>query len=606
MNETRRRSLRPLMMVVFATALTSAVWSLYRLGIIQFQVAWPEDQPVAPVVAGGVLIMVFSLAIFLAVGMRPRVPRTVENPAQPATGRGPARPSRLGLIAERPTTRFTDVAGAAEAKEELAEIVDFLKEPERFVAVGARIPRGVLLVGPPGNGKTLLARALAGEANVPFLRASGSDFVEMYVGVGASRIRDLFKTARDHGKSILFIDEIDAVGRKRGGPGGHAHEEREQTLNQLLVEMDGFDARSRVIVVAATNRADILDQALLRPGRFDRQVRLDPPDAAARRDILNLHAIGKPLGGETSLEALVPQTAGLSGADLENLLNEAAILCARDRRTQILQKDLEEGLDRSMAGPRRKGRALSERERRITAVHELGHALVAHQIPDADPVQKVTIVSRGPMGGFTRMTPSEDRNMWSVAQFQAAIASALGGQMAELLVLGQVTTGASNDLRKAYGIARSMVCDYGMSPVLGSLAIGSDDESRFYRQYGEQLAERIDEEIQRLIGEGRAMAQAVISARLDDLRSAADELMELETLDAEGMARLFGPRPSEGPVHAGPQAVDGARVVAIDPARGRSRRSSRGLRPMLAALPFSLSFTWRPGRRKAQRVLAEA
>jgi len=524
-----------------------------------------------------------------------------------ATGapRTPTRPSRIGLVAERPPTRFTDVAGAEEAKEELAEIVEFLREPERFLAVGARIPRGVLLVGPPGNGKTLLARAVAGEAGVPFLRASGSDFVEMYVGVGASRVRDLFKSAREHGRSIIFLDEIDAVGRRRGGPSGHAHEEREQTLNQLLVEMDGFDLRSRVIVVAATNRPDVLDPALLRPGRFDRQVRLDLPDAAARRHILTLHARGKPFAEGVDLEAVIPQTTGLSGADLENLLNEAAILTARDGRTRIEMHDLEEALDRVTAGPRRKGRSLSERERKVTAVHELGHALVAHLLPEADPVQKVTIVSRGQMGGYTRMTPEEDRKMWSMPQFKAAMASALGGHVAEELAFGQVTTGASNDLRKAYSIARAMVCDYGMSPVIGALAVGSEDDNRFFRGYGEHLAEKIDLEMHRLVDEARVLAVALLEPRLETLKKASEELLEVETIDGKAMARLFGPRPKTTPqlppVRLMPEAPAALPepVVAARPAR-RSR-----WQPALAALPFTLSVHWRR-RKPTPPTLAEA
>src|SRR5918999_381295 len=407
-----------------------------------------------------------------------------------------------------------------------------------ITTVVSAVRTGFLQVGPPGTGTTLLARAVAGDAGVPFLRASGSDFVEMYVGVGASRVRDLFKAAREHGRSIIFVDEIDAVGRKRGGPSGHAHEEREQTLNQLLVEMDGFDLRSRVIVLAATNRPDVLDPALLRPGRFDRQVRLDPPDAAARRHILSLHARGKPFAEGVDLEAVIPQTTGLSGADLENLLNEAAILCARDGRTRIEMHDLEEALDRVTAGPRRKGRSLSDHERKVTAVHELGHALVAHLLPEADPVQKVTIVSRGQMGGYTRMTPEEDRRMWSMPQFKAAMASALGGHVAEELAFGQVTTGASNDLKKAYSIARAMVCDYGMSPVLGALAVGSDDEGRFYRGYGEHLAEKIDVEQHRLVDEARSLAVALLEPRLEQLKKASEELLEIETIDGTAMARL--------------------------------------------------------------------
>ncbi len=606
MNPDPRPSFRPLALVLLIGVVLTATIGALRGGLIQIHMNWPADQPALPAVAATVAIGVILLTLYLAIGGRRANARSPE-PRTPAGGpRSPSKPSRIGLVAERPPTRFTDVAGQEEAKEELMEVVDFLRQPERFLAVGARIPRGVLLIGPPGNGKTLLARAVAGEAGVPFLRASGSDFVEMYVGVGASRVRDLFKAAREHGRSIVFVDEIDAVGRKRGGAIGHAHEEREQTLNQLLVEMDGFDVRSRVIVVAATNRPDVLDPALLRPGRFDRQVRLDPPDAAARRQILELHARGKPLSEGLSLEAMVGQTAGLSAADLENLLNEAAILTARDGRRQLEQGDLEEALDRVMAGPRRKGRALSERERRITAVHELGHALVAHLLPDADPVQKVTIVSRGQMGGYTRMTPVEDRMMWSLPQFEAAMAAAMGGHVAESLALGQVTTGASNDLRKAAAIARSMVCDYGMSPRLGALAV-SDDENRFYRPYGEHLARRIDEEIHRLVNEARMMAEILLRPRLSMLEDASEDLLQVETLEAADVARLFGPRLAASPVVQAAPRVEPVPMPAIDEAPREIRVAGRGWRPALAMLPFTLKVQWRrPRRRSARPALAEA
>ncbi|MDP8922121.1 MAG: ATP-dependent zinc metalloprotease FtsH [Chloroflexota bacterium] len=606
MNGEPRPSPRPLIFVILVGAIAASAVTAVRTGFVQLDIAWPEDQPALPLLVALLLVAMGLTTLYLVLSGRRGSARPSDPPVAGHGGRTPVRPTRIGLVAERPPTRFSDVAGADEAKEELAEIVEFLREPEKFMAVGARIPRGVLLVGPPGNGKTLLARAVAGEAGVPFLRASGSDFVEMYVGVGASRVRDLFKAAREHGRSIVFLDEIDAVGRKRGGPSGHAHEEREQTLNQLLVEMDGFDPRSRVIVLAATNRPDVLDPALLRPGRFDRQVRLDLPDAAARRQILALHARGKPLAEGVDLEALVPQTTGLSGADLENLLNEAAILCARDNRTALQMHDFEEALDRVTAGPRRKGRSMSERERRVTAVHELGHALVAHLLPDADPVQKVTIVSRGQMGGYTRMTPEEDRKMWSVPQFQAAMASALGGHVAESLVFGQVTTGASNDLRKAAAIARSMVCDYGMSPVLGALAVGSEDDGRFYRAYGEHLAEQIDKECRRLVDEARSLAEALIKPRLHVIQRASERLLEVETLDGPEVVRLFGARPASVPrVPTEPSLPNVG--VPIATVAGPPIRAQRNLRrPMLNGLPFTLKFEWRKPRRKSARALIEA
>jgi cell division protease FtsH len=597
MNGESKPSLRPLLFVILFGVLVTSIVTAFRSGFVQVGLHWPDDQPSAPLLVALLGVGLALLTLYLIFSGRRSMHRSHETPMSTGMSRTPARPSRIGLVAERPPTRFTDVAGAEEAKEELAEVVEFLREPERFLAVGARIPRGVLLVGPPGNGKTLLARAVAGEAGVPFLRASGSDFVEMYVGVGASRVRDLFKAAREHGRSIIFIDEIVAVGRKRGGPSGHAHEEREQTLNQLLVEMDGFDLRSRVIVLAATNRPDVLDTALLRPGRFDRQVRLDAPDAAARRHILNLHARNKPFAEGVDIESLVPQTTGLSGADLENLLNEAAILTARGGRARIELHDLEEGLDRVTAGPRRKGKSLSAVERHITAVHELGHALVAHMLPDADPVQKVTIVSRGQMGGYTRMTPDEDRKMWSLPQFKAAMASALGGHVAEDLVFGQVTTGASNDLRKAYSIARAMVCDYGMSPVLGALAVGSEDEGRFYRGYGEHLAEKIDAEQHRLVDEARVLAVALLEARLPELKKAADELLEVETLDGPAMARIFGPRPTTLPALPAPPVPSSTPPASTAPVP-LVRPARHAWRPALAALPFTLSIHWRRRRGK--------
>jgi cell division protease FtsH len=607
MNGDSKPTLRPLLFVILFGVLVTSVVTAFRSGFVQVAVRWPEDQPSAPLLVALLGVCLALLTVYLIVSGRRGSGRPSEPPMATGGPRTPTRPSRIGLVAERPPTRFTDVAGADEAKEELAEIVEFLREPERFLAVGARIPRGVLLVGPPGNGKTLLARAVAGEAGVPFLRASGSDFVEMYVGVGASRVRDLFKAAREHGRSIIFVDEIDAVGRRRGGPTGHAHEEREQTLNQLLVEMDGFDLRSRVIVVAATNRPDVLDPALLRPGRFDRQVRLDPPDAAARRHILTLHARGKPFAEGVDLEAVIPQTTGLSGADLENLLNEAAILTARDGRTRIEMNDLEEALDRVTAGPRRKGRSLSEHERKVTAVHELGHALVAHLLPQADPVQKVTIVSRGQMGGYTRMTPEEDRKMWSLPQFNAAMAAALGGHVAEELVFGQVTTGASNDLRKAYSIARAMVCDYGMSPVLGALAVGSDDESRFYRAYGEHLAEKIDTEQHRLVDEARTLAVALLEPRVDQLKAASDELLEAETIDGKAMARLFGPRPTTEPQVPAVRLVPELPATPPEPMVPARPARRSAWRPALAVLPFTLSVRWRRRRKPSPPpTLAEA
>ncbi|MCA9879286.1 MAG: ATP-dependent zinc metalloprotease FtsH, partial [Thermomicrobiales bacterium] len=396
--------------------------------------------------------------------------------------------SRARLFtANRPTVTFPDVAGVEEAKEELAEVVEFLKYPEKFAALGARIPRGVLLVGPPGTGKTLLSRAVAGEAGVPFFSISGSEFVEMFVGVGASRVRDLFEQAKRNAPCIVFIDEIDAVGRQRGAGLGGSHDEREQTLNQILVEMDGFDSSTNVIVIAATNRPDVLDPALLRPGRFDRQVILDRPDIQGRIAILDVHVRGKPLEEDVSIEGLARQTPGFSGADLENLVNEAAILAARRNRKTVSRDELTEAIDRVIAGPQRKSRVISERERIMTAYHEAGHALVARMLPNADPVRKVSIVARGMMGGYTRVVPDEDRLFKTKAQFEDELAVYMAGHVAEQLVFEEQSTGAANDIDRATGMARRMVTEFGMSRTLGPRAFGKKDELVFLgREISEQ------------------------------------------------------------------------------------------------------------------------
>src|SRR5438477_793185 len=391
------------------------------------------------------------------------------------------------FIGNKPTVTFDDVAGVDEAKQELTEVVEFLKYPEKFSTLGARIPRGVLLVGPPGTGKTMLARAVAGEAGVPFFSISGSEFVEMFVGVGASRVRDLFDQAKRNAPCIVFIDEIDAVGRQRGAGLGGSHDEREQTLNQILVEMDGFDTNTNVIVIAATNRPDILDPALLRPGRFDRQVVLDRPDVRGRRAILDVHAKGKPLDIGSNLDVLAKQTPGFSGADLANLLNEAAILAARRNRRTIGMSELEEAIDRVVAGPARKSRIISDREKELTAYHEGGHAVAMRYLEHHDPVHKVTIIARGMMGGYTRPLPPEDRYYMTRSQFTAMLASALGGHAAEQVVFGEISTGAENDIEKATNIARKMVKEYGMSERLGTVALGHKEELVFLgREIGEQ------------------------------------------------------------------------------------------------------------------------
>jgi len=443
-------------------------------------------------------------------------------------------------------TNFGDVAGAIEAKEELAEIVGFLKEPKKFVDLGARIPRGVLLLGSPGTGKTLLAKAVAGEANVPFFSISGSEFVEMFVGVGASRVRDLFKKAKKSSPCIIFIDEIDAVGRKRGAGLGGSHDEREQTLNQILVEMDGFEDNAGVIVVAATNRPDVLDKALLRPGRFDRQIIIDAPDIADRDAILQIHARKKPLAQEVSLRKIAERTPGFSGADLANVLNEAAILAARYNRKEILMEDLYEAIEKVMMGPERKSRVITENEKKITAYHEAGHAVVAHYLPNTDPVHKISIIARGQAGGYTLKLPSEDRHMHTKTEFIEEIAVLLGGYMTEKEVFGEVTTGATSDLRRATEIARRLITDYGMSENLGPRTYGNNSEMVFLgneiheqRDYSEHVAEKIDHEINNLINQGRELAVKVIQEKKNMLEKIVKVLMEKETIEKDEFDALM-------------------------------------------------------------------
>jgi cell division protease FtsH len=441
------------------------------------------------------------------------------------------------FVGQAQQVTFDDVAGAVEAKEELMEIVEFLKSPEKFAAMGARIPKGVLLIGPPGTGKTLISRAVAGEAGAPFFSISGSEFVEMFVGVGASRVRDLFEQAKRQAPSIIFIDEIDAVGRKRSaGHGGGAHDEREQTLNQILVEMDGFEGNKHVIVLAATNRPDVLDPALLRPGRFDRQVTLANPDVKERTAILAVHAKGKPMEDVVRLNTLARSTPGFSGADLANLVNEAAILAVRRGRTAIGMSELQEAIDRVIGGPQ-KARVMSDLEQRRTAYHEGGHAVVGRFSENHDPVHKVTIVSRGRMGGYTRFLPEEDRHYMTRTGFEAMIASALGGWVAENLIFGDVSTGASNDIEKATSIARSMVTTYGMSDSLGPLALLQTENEA--RAYSERFAEAIDVEIRGLIDAGMGQAELILSRHRDVLDALAARLLEDETIEGEDLEQIF-------------------------------------------------------------------
>ena len=450
------------------------------------------------------------------------------------------------------TVTFADVAGVDEAKQELQEVVEFLKYPEKFAALGARIPRGVLLVGPPGTGKTLLGRAVAGEAGVPFFSISGSEFVEMFVGVGASRVRDLFDQAKRNSPCIVFVDEIDAVGRQRGAGLGGSHDEREQTLNQILVEMDGFDTNTNVIVLSATNRPDILDPALLRPGRFDRRVVLDRPDMNGRTAILEVHAKGKPLDETVHLDVIAKQTPGFSGADLANLVNEAAILAARRDKHMVGMEELEESIDRVIAGPERKSRLISPKEKEITAYHEAGHALVARMLPNADPVHKISIVARGLMGGYTRFLPTEDRYLWTRSQFQDMLASALGGHAAEELIFNEMTTGSENDIEHATRIARKMVTEYGMSERLGPRTFGQKQELIFLgreigeqKDYSEKVAEVIDEEIHLIIEEAYDTAKKSLLKNKAKLIQIAERLIVEETLEGAALEQVFAAPVSE-------------------------------------------------------------
>ncbi len=451
------------------------------------------------------------------------------------------------FTSDQPTVTFNDVAGVDEAKEELREVVEFLKEPEKFIQLGARIPKGVLLVGSPGTGKTLLAKAVAGEAGVPFFSISGSEFVEMFVGVGASRVRDLFDQAKRHSPCIVFVDEIDAVGRHRGAGLGGSHDEREQTLNQILVEMDGFDTDTNVIVIAATNRPDILDPALMRPGRFDRRVVLDRPDLRGREEILKVHVKGKPLASDVDLHALAKATPGFVGADIENLVNEAAIVAARKNKKSISQRDFEEAIERVLLGPERKSRIITERERQLVAYHEAGHAVAFHMLPYSDPVRKVTIVPRGMAGGVTWSMPEEDINYVTASRLRAQIAGALGGRAAEEIVFGEVTTGAMSDLDQVTKIARSMVKRYGMSDKLGPIIFGQKEELVFLgreigeqRDYSEHVAEEIDHEVSKIISEEYERVKQLLIDNRDKLDLLVEHLLEVETINQEEFLALMG------------------------------------------------------------------
>ncbi len=502
------------------------------------------------------------LPILLIVGLIFFFLRQAQGQGSQAMSFGKSK-ARL-VTANRPSVTFNDVAGADEAKEELQEVVEFLKFPERFASLGARIPRGVLLVGPPGTGKTLIARAVAGEAGVPFFSISGSEFVEMFVGVGASRVRDLFEQAKRNAPCIVFVDEIDAVGRQRGAGVGGSHDEREQTLNQILVEMDGFDTNTNVIVVAATNRPDILDPALLRPGRFDRRVVLDAPDVKGRVAILDVHVRGKPLADEVDLNTIARETPGFSGAELANLLNEAAILAARRQKKQITQAEIEEAVDRVMAGPERKSRLLVGREKEIVAFHEAGHVLVASHIPGHDPVHKVTIVPRGMAGGYTRYLPESEHRLAGKTYYEGFMSSALGGHAAEEIVFGEMTTGAHDDLSKVTQVARAMITQWGMSERLGARTFGKKESMVFLgrdiseqRDYSETVAEQIDEELREIIDRARDRARTIIRRNREQLDLLATRLMEVETLEGDDLRAILAWQPGEAiPQSTPPPAPD--------------------------------------------------
>lgn len=526
---------------------STLVEQLLNFGVTHEQLSKVKIQVNAPSAWSGVLSgALYLLPILFMAGLLFFIFRQAQGSNNAAMSFGKSR-ARM-FSGEHPTVTFSDVAGADEAKQELAEVVEFLKEPQKFIQLGARIPKGVLLVGPPGTGKTLLAKAVSGEAGVPFFSISGSEFVEMFVGVGASRVRDLFDQAKRHSPCIIFVDEIDAVGRQRGAGLGGSHDEREQTLNQMLVEMDGFDTDTNIIIIAATNRPDILDPALLRPGRFDRRVTLDRPDVKGREAILKVHTKGKPLEPNADLASIARGTPGFAGADLENLVNEAAILSARRNKKAIGQSELEEAIERVVMGPERKSRLISDEEKRIIAYHEAGHAIVANAIAEADPVQKVTIVGRGQAGGVTWFRPDEDRVLMSRKKLLATLAMALGGRAAEELIFDDITSGASNDIEQVTRMARAMVTRLGMSAELGTLAYGQKEELIFLgreiaeqRDYSEAVAEQIDREVRKIVEDAYKTAKTILKKYRKQLDLVAQKLLEVESLNREEFEKLFPP-----------------------------------------------------------------
>ncbi len=560
------------------------VKTLLNLGVTPEQMAKVEVGVADPQfwdIWSGVLIAILPLVLLGAFFFF--ILRQAQGAGNQAFSFGKSR-ARL-FSGDRPTVTFKDVAGNEEAKQELQEVVEFLKEPQKFASLGARIPKGVLLVGPPGTGKTLMAKAVSGEAGVPFFSISGSEFVEMFVGVGASRVRDLFEQAKKNSPCIIFVDEIDAVGRHRGAGMGGSHDEREQTLNQILVEMDGFDTDTNIIIVAATNRPDILDPALLRPGRFDRRVTMDMPDMRGRRAILDVHVRGKPLAADVDLDVIAKQTPGFAGADLENLVNEAAILAARRNRRSVGNDELQEAIERVIAGPERRSRLITPKEKEIVAYHEAGHAVAMHVLPHHDPVHKVTIVPRGMAGGYTMSLPEDESNLMTREKFREQLVALLGGRVAEELRFRDFTTGASNDLERVTSMARAMVTQWGMSERLGPIRYGEREEMMFlnrsfseHRNYSDKIAQEIDEEVKSLVDEAHSRCHQVLSENWEALTRVATRLLEVETINSTEFGALMrGETPVENTGGRSEQENTATATKNQGQVRGDDKRTDSGL-----------------------------